>query len=62
VNLRDSSLSPPLPAPRFADLPRLPPQALIAAASGTTGDAHLHADLRCCPVRTRRYPFALQAV
>ncbi len=42
-SLRDSSLSPPLPAPRFADLPRLPPQALIAAASGTTGDTQSHA-------------------
>jgi hypothetical protein len=44
VNLRDSSLSSPLPAPSFADQPRLPPQALIAAASGTIGDAHSHAD------------------
>jgi len=40
-------------APRFADLSRLPPEALIATASGTAGDAQSHADLRCCSVRTR---------
>ena len=46
VNLRDSSLSPPLPAPSFADLPRLRPYALVAAASGTIDDAHSHDDQR----------------
>ena len=54
-NLPDSSRSPPLPAPSFADLSRSPSQALIAAASGTVSDAQSHADLRCCPVRTLRY-------
>jgi len=53
--LRDSSLSPPLPPPSFAELSWSPPQALIAAASGTVGDARSHTDLRCGPVRTRRY-------